>query len=308
MAKKSFAERQSVVLVPLLLAVASAGIGVLADYLKEEYKFVAHSSVLNALIGAFIGGAIGVAYEVSKQLRETLERLEHVSTLATARVSLLTALPIAEILEESPSHLEVLCQLIGDSLKNVRFIANVDSIRYLTYLGKAVELSSEYEGIQRYPISWFKERQNAAVYLNRLRDRRMQRKLRLFLIDDKDEPAMQHDLQDGELLSFYWQHTGDVASYWITLSDLRALGLPAVDDCALYDRRLLIQYDETRSVLGFEFGKGGQIGNSSKVFGRLREQIELQALLPFKEIPHPRKPTTPATPARAESAAGRATV
>jgi hypothetical protein len=287
MAGKKHDESQSIFKVPLGLALLSAALGVLVDYLREKHNFVPDSSLLNALIGAFIGGVVGVAYEVSRELRGTLRKLEQVSTLANARVSLLTALPIAEMLEERPSHLEVLCQLIGDSLKNVRFIANVDPIRYLTYLAKAIELSTEYEGIQRFPIRWFKAA-NGAVYLNKLRGQQMKRKVRLFLIEDQDKEAMQEDLLDDGTLSFYWQNTGEVASYWILVSELKSAGLPLVDDCALYDRRLLIQYDEVRRVLGFEFGRDGNIEKTSKLFSRLREQIEQKLSAPFHEVPRAR--------------------
>jgi len=274
---------REVVVVPVASAIAVAALGLLWDYLDNN-GFNVRRSIAVALLGGMVGGTLGVIAELARNLRQSLQKLAEVSHTANVRVSLLTHLPLAELGTEHRNHFDVLCQLIGDALKGVRVMANVDPGQYLTYLRLALGVSDEWEGVQRFPIRWFKVG-DAARYLENLRDKSMKRKVRLFLIEDKDEAQMREDIADKETLSFYWEHTGAVPSYWITLSELRKEGLPVVEDCALYDRRLLIQYDEARRVLSFEVGEGGTITNTSKLFSRLRDQQDCDFNTPFHKIP-----------------------
>lgn len=65
-------------------------------------------------------------------------------------------------------------------------------------------------------------------------------KTRLVLIDDDDLEAMQQDLANAAVMEYYWQHTGNVETYWMTASDFR-MTFPGRDvprDLALYDRQL----------------------------------------------------------------------
>jgi hypothetical protein len=276
---------REVVTVPAILATVVALLGMVAEYLTLGDADFRHSAIA-AVLGGLVGGTIGILFEVAKHLRESLQRLEIVSNTANARVALLTELPISELDGGRRGHFQVVCQLIGDALRNVRVMANVNQLQYLNYLERAIEVSEVYEGIQRFPIRWFKHG-DAQLYLHKLRDKKMQRKVRLFVIDDKDEEPMQQDLNDRELLNFYWEHTGPVITYWITVSELRAQGLPLVEDCGLYDGRLLIRYDEVRRVLGFEVGTGGEIAQVSTVFARVRQQEEQGVLKPFHKLALP---------------------
>jgi hypothetical protein len=188
--------------------------------------------------------------------------------------------------ETGQLHFQVLCLLIGDALRNIRLMANVDQFRYLTYLEKSIELSDAYEGIHRYPIRWFAQQQ-AQDYLQKLRETPMRLKVRLFIIDEHFLPEMMEDLKNRELLALYWQLTGSVVSYWISKHDLESLGLKAVDDCALYDRLLLIRYDSERRVLGFEVGSDGEIEDAVALFSRVLQQHTRNSDTPFHMIPTP---------------------
>src|SRR5262249_56299845 len=107
------------------------------------------------------------------------------------------------------------------------------------------------------------------------RDRKMKRKVRLFIIDDSDIDHMIADLRDPDILANYWKDTGtDVASYWVGAKDLREHGLPIVDDCALYDGKLLIQYEEKRRVMSFSVGKDTSIEHASKLFSPIRKNTD----------------------------------
>jgi hypothetical protein len=53
---------------------------------------------------------------------------------------------------------------------------------------------------------------------------------------------------------YYWRHTGDVETYWMTVGEFR-MTFPGRDvprDLALYDRQLLVAYDESRLILRFD--------------------------------------------------------
>ncbi|HVZ32819.1 MAG TPA: hypothetical protein VG963_10355 [Polyangiaceae bacterium] len=282
------------VIIPVVLGV----LAVLADLLfqsgalhaESEHGFEWRRSVATAIVGLLIGLVLDVALE----LRESLFRLEKVGHEADARLALLTELPLSELAQKEARHFEVLCRLIGDALKNVRVMANVDLVRYLSYLERALAISETYEGVQRFPIRWFQQ-ESAPYYLEKLKIRSMARKVRLFVIDDDDAGQMELDLSDEQLLDFYWKHTGsDVRSYWIRASELRKEGLPVVGDCALYDRRLLIEYDEGRRVLGFSVGdRDPRIKDASKLFSRIRKQEEKRAPPFFHTIPQKPPPKTP---------------
>jgi hypothetical protein len=49
----------------------------------------------------------------------------------------------------------------------------------------------------------------------------MTTKTRLVLVDDDDREAMQQDLADPAVMEYYWQHTGSVETYWVSVSDFR---------------------------------------------------------------------------------------
>ncbi len=302
MSWKSFYNALLAGLSKIIAPTVLAAVAMLIDYLLRGKEFSPRDSAAAALVGALLG----LAWDLGRELRESLQRLEHIAegaesrleniaARAEARLGLVTDLPFAELLRPDAGHIGVLCRLIGDALKSVRAMANVDAGQYLKYLEGALTVSQSYEGIQRFPIRWF--RQGAAsYYLSQLRDQKMTRKVRLFILEDRFEAEMNADLANPELLEFYWLHTGDVPSYWILESELKTLGLPIVEDCALYDKRLLIQYDESRRVLCFAVGDDPQINNVSKLFSRIRMQEERQGLPAiFKMIPKAQS-TKPALP------------
>ncbi|MGW6200690.1 hypothetical protein ACWF0M_31400 [Kribbella sp. NPDC055110] len=103
---------------------------------------------------------------------------------------------------------------------------------------------------------------------------------------------MARDIADQDLLRFYWEHTGDVASYWITVSDFRrnypSLSVPR--DFALYDHTLLISYDEGKQILSFDVLDSG---NSAEVqiFRTLRDLTRLQDAA-FHRVPSVQPPAT----------------
>lgn len=55
-------------------------------------------------------------------------------------------------------------------------------------------------------------------------------------------------------MDYYWRHTGDVETYWMTVSEFRK-AFPRRDvprDLALYDRELWVAYDEPSQTLSFD--------------------------------------------------------
>jgi hypothetical protein len=276
------------VLVPTVVALLAAPLGILVDYLaKPAEEFTQRESVYAALAGGLIGATIATLVELIKHLHGSLVRLEKVAVSADVRMSLLTRLPLSEILSDHDEHIGICCQLIKDAFKNINTIANVNNGRYLGYLQSAIASSKRYEGIQRFPMRWFREHQEAAIYLKKLRDKKMDQKVRIFVIEDGEAAAMTADLADPDLLAFYWHHTGVVDTYWITASELRRENLPILEDCALYDERLLIQYDPERRLLDFEVRvdrQAGAIEKASKLFSALRRQMEGELATPFHRI------------------------
>jgi hypothetical protein len=148
---------------------------------------------------------------------------------------------------------------------------------YLSYLIKAIKHSAQYEGVQRKPVSWFKDEQEFRKnYLNSLRDQRMRFKTRIFIIDDEDLEQMKHELSDSELMNYYWSHTGeDAKTFWIPSSSFKRnfpeLKLPG--DFALYDGQLFIKYDEDRQTVSFDVLES--INEEAQIFKKLQQQVDL---------------------------------
>jgi hypothetical protein len=114
----------------------------------------------------------------------------------------------------------------------------------------------------------------------------MQYKSRLFVIDDQLVGKMEEDLADPTLLTFYWEHTGEVSSYWITESDFRrnypSLSIPR--DFALYDHMLLITYDEEKQILNFDV-VDPDTSPEAQIFRTLNELVQRDDTA-FRVIPH----------------------
>jgi hypothetical protein len=73
----------------------------------------------------------------------------------------------------------------------------------------------------------------------------------LVLVDDDDLEAMQQDLADPAVMEYCWQHTAQRRD---VLDECQRFPVhfPGRDlprDLALYDRQLLVAYDESRLIL-----------------------------------------------------------
>ncbi|GAA1693178.1 hypothetical protein GCM10009745_43340 [Kribbella yunnanensis] len=245
------------------------------------------SHVLAVIVGT-LGGWI---FELFRQLLSaTSNSLEELGRLNASLGALTERIDYQEtalgMLTSCPRHNDALSKLIRSSMSdNFRNIPYVGPAAYLGYLRSAVEHSDGYEGIQRNTLRWYQE-SGATAYLQELKSKRMKFKTRLFVIDDDEAEQMERDLADEELLAFYWQHTGDVASYWITVSDYRrnypALIIPR--DFALYDHTLLITYDEDKQILSFDVLDPGQ-SPQAQIFRTLHELTRHQAAA-FRPVPH----------------------
>jgi hypothetical protein len=158
------------------------------------------------------------------------------------------------MLMEAPRHHEALTELIGSSVnEKFRSIPDVGVAAYLRVLGLAIDHAARYEGVHTSGFRWYRDT-DAGHYLDGLRDKPMATKTRLLLVEDADLAAMHDDLADPEVMGYYWRHTGDVDTFWMSTGDFRT-AFPARDlphDCALYDRQLFVAYDEPRLVLRFD--------------------------------------------------------
>jgi hypothetical protein len=52
-------------------------------------------------------------------------------------------------------------------------------------------------------------------------------KTRLVLVDDDDVEDLEGDLASPEVMEYYWRHTGNVATYWVSAA-ISAMPFPAV--------------------------------------------------------------------------------
>jgi hypothetical protein len=239
--------------VALIGALALETVLIFSEGLKDAFSVQRIPDHLAALV---VGTLIGWMYELLRELHRAADlSLQQFEMMRTSIESLTGKIKYQDealsMLTSCPRHNEALTALIktsmGDNFRNIPYIGEADYLRFLT---KAIEHSDGYEGVQRNPISWFRK---YPPYLDALREQRMSYKTRIFILDEDDIPEMERNLSDPQLLSFYWEHTGSVDSYWISVADFRKhcprLAVPA--DFGLYDGQLLIAYDGERQILTF---------------------------------------------------------
>lgn len=257
---------------------------------------------LNRVIASgFVGGVLGWMYELARDLYElaaelkkeatTLIELSHNRLNDVCRYLDYQEKPLKMLLRAN-SHAGTMGKLLTASLNDqFRHIAYVYENQYLTYLNSAIGESDCFEGVNRQPIRWFKNTASGSAYLQRLRDKRMSKKLRIFIIDEEDESAMHEDLENQELMSFYWSNTGvDVETYWVSKALLNRTYVPNIDipdDFALYDESFLIRYDPVYRTLTFDVLETGKRYPESIIFSKLEEQLDLKQTAPFMRIEPP---------------------
>lgn len=224
--------------------------------LREAFtirQIPAHLAAL--LVGSLGGWLFELFREMTVATTETIRTAASVQASVQALTAKITYQDEAlDMLISCPRHNDALTSLIRASMsENFRNIPLVGVPSYLSFLEKAIEHSDGYEGIQRQPLSWYKD-SGAGSYLSDLKSRKMRYKKRLLIIDQEDELQMEHDLSSDEVLEYYWSHTGPVTTYWMTAADFSKSfpGIAIPRDLALYDRQLLIAYDDRTQMLSFD--------------------------------------------------------
>jgi hypothetical protein len=251
---------------------------VLTEGLDKSFTVAAIPHHVGAIA---VGGLLGWMYELLRELsKATTSSVREISSL-TSKISYQDE--ALSMLLSCPRHNDVLTSLIAASMRdNFRNVPYVGVGEYLRFLSTAVEHSGGFQGIQRKTLRWFRDT-SAAGYLEVLRDRKMARKTRIFVIEPDEIASMEEDLADQEVLDYYWEHGGDVDSYWISTEQFRKhcprLRIP--DDFGLYDGALLIAYDADHQVLTFNLVEDGSV--ERRIFESQR-QLEERGVPAFKRI------------------------
>ncbi|MCP4896776.1 MAG: hypothetical protein GY906_07335 [bacterium] len=193
--------------------------------------------------------------------------------------------PFSIFLEESV-HSGVLGSLIRDSIECMNGkVYKVHENKYLLYLKEAISHSDTYLGVQRRPVRWFRDTTGAPEYLTDLQNREMKSKRRIFVIDSNEVQDMKEDLENKELMEFYWLNTGDnVETFYIeefALRDTISLN-GGISDFALYDDHLLIRYDPQSRIVSYDLLSESLVERQLVHF--LEEQLEANRDSPFVRI------------------------
>jgi len=208
------------------------------------------------LVGALGGWIFELIREITSTAAETLKVAQQMQTSFETLTTRITYQDKAlDMLLACPRHNDALSKLIKASISdNYKRIPLVGAAEYLDFLRRAVVHSDGYEGIQRKPLSWFMK-SNGGGYLDDLSKRNMQYKVRLIIIDESDKNQWEDDLHDENCMNYFWKHTETVTTFWIYAKDFLS-ELPWLrsvpEDLALYDRQLLISYNESTQVLSFD--------------------------------------------------------
>lgn len=230
---------------------------IFATGLRDAFTVHQIPADLSALL---VGGLAGLLFELFREITDTTAETLRVATEMQESFETLTAKikyqdEALGMLLKCPQHNVALSQLVKASIsENFRNIPLVGVPSYFNFLRSAITHAEGYEGIQRKPLSWFRDT-NGGAYLSELKRRNMRNKTRLIIIDKENSAQWQADLQDEDCLKYYWSNTGRVATYWITAEEFLAYfpsWKSAPRDLALYDRQLIISYDEQTRILSFD--------------------------------------------------------
>lgn len=279
---------------PVLSSLAAAAVGSLAVIVitaSVDVSTVTSPSPQAIIASAVVGAVVGWLYDIGSKMNATtqdsiagMDRLAKILEYQREPLNMITKADV---------HSSTIGQLLRDSIgKQFRDIAYVDSNKYLHYLTLAIDKSSQFNGVQRYPVRWFHDG-GRQEYLKRLSQKSMRGgKRRIFIVDDAVE--MEKDLDNSELMAEYWECTGRVLSFWISSEAYRrTYNLQVPDDFALFDNELLIRYNDERQTLTFDLILKDGVSPERDVFTKLEEQIRQGASGPFKEMQR-----TPSRPRR----------
>ena len=230
-------------------------------------------SIVAFLVVGFAGGWLFEVFKAQTEVTDGAVRavaeLQHDVDRLTRRLGF--ADQALGMLMDAPRHHTALTELITASMtEKFRSIPDVGVAAYLRVLELAIDHAARYEGVHTSGFRWYRDT-DAGHYLDGLRDKPMGVKTRLLLVDDADLPAMEADLADTDVMTYYWRHTGDVDTCWMSTGDFRT-AFPGRDlprDCAFYDRQLYVAYDEPKLVLRFDVLDPGN--EMARLFDDLRE-------------------------------------
>ncbi len=243
-------------------------------------------------LGAILAGGFGGwMFELIRESTiATAEAIHEVANLETSVAALTAKITYQDkalgMLLSCPRHNEVLTELIKTSMNdNFRIVPLIGTPAYTEFLKTAIEHSDGYEGIHRNLLRSYRDA-GTGSYLFDLKRRSMKYKTRLFIIDDAQAEQMHEDLANDEVLDYYWRHTGAVKSYWMTVAEFRNSfpGVRVPPDLALYDRQLVIAYDENKQLLTFDVTD--RLGEECRLFDALNSMIN-RGFAVLKEIQQP---------------------
>ena len=171
----------------ILEAIVAISVGI--NHTLDAQVIPAHLAAL--LVGALAGWLFELFRELTSVTREatlTVSGLKASVESLTQRIKYQDQ--ALDMLMTCPRHHDALTALIKKSMSdNFRNIPLVGVSDYLAFLQSAVRHADGYEGVQRQPLRWYRDR-HAGPWLVDLRQRKMQYKRRLIVLDNTLVPQM----------------------------------------------------------------------------------------------------------------------
>lgn len=225
-------------------------------------------------------------HDVLKEVNQRVDKLE---------IEVELAQPVIEMLRSTNRHQRVVQKLIEDMLsERRRHIPNSSKGRYWQRLSIAIADSNQYFGIRRDVIGTMSEDEygtgEAAMYLQALKQKEMDEKIRIFVIDDDQISKMQNQVSDPRVLNDYFYLNGDdVETYWLTVSEVKNFGWERIPkDCGIYDKEIQIEFvkgnDQPGVLIFSQIEENGSDNAELRLFNELRA---LNGGEPFKPITPP---------------------
>lgn len=263
------------VVVTALVVIAITYAQALRSGSDMSWAVIGLPTILMIAPGAVIGPLVRLVYDQAESLKAA-------NTFITdAKIFLPVHLQIQDVLKHA-SHHRLLMRLVHLSASKFCAIPSISPSEFYSLLVEALDGCSEWDGVHQGDLAKLKccadeadeTTAQARLYFAALGKRAESQRLRarrIVIVSEQELPL----LQDAALMRAIWETTGkSVTSYFVSAVSLRAQLRPVgtLDDAALHDRQIFLQYDRAEHVV--RFGGDERMAAIRAIFALLDDSLK----------------------------------
>lgn len=294
--------------------VYSAGVALYAALLigivtTDDTDGVRWSSVaLGALPGFLVGWLLSIIANAGAHLENRLKDLDESvarirddlnahdipALLEKAQVCLDHYVPLRNVLNTHKEQVVFVRSLIDRAMESYFSIPKAEPSLFYDYLIDGLDKGREWDGIHQGSLALLgnnpPDRTHGLAYFRALRVASTNgtcRTRRIIILNE----SQQVELTNRKIMNEFWENSGrNVESYWIPQDEVQSM-LPqlivtTLDDCALYDSRIVLHYERDAKVITIAFdGSNSPVAVAIKIiFAQLDRSQKGPTSYTFKKI------------------------